>query len=265
MFQILGSQLLPISFVVFCLCQTIILAYIQINSEKKVQQLYKFLIETNDSYQRFVPKQFLELFSKKDITSLEIGDKFSRNMMILSADIRNFTAMSEDMSGIQVFKFLNGYFEKVAPVIQKHGGIIEKYLGDGIIAFFPYNCESALKCALEMQENMITLRQEFKEKGLPELKIGIGIHYGNVLVGTAGDASRMSEVAISKELDVLTHVESATKRYNKAIIVTKEAVGAAAWEAKTNNHKFEFYGKKIPEAIGHELYYIYNDVVGKDL
>jgi len=263
--HIFGSELLPFSFAIFSFCQTVIQAVIQIKSEGKVHELYDFLSETNKAYQRFVPKQFLELFNKKDIVDLEIGEHSKHDMMILSADIRNFTAISENLTGIQVFEFLNGYFAQIAPVIKKHGGIIEKYLGDGIIVFFKKNYEEALYCAIEMQEKMIELRQSFSEKGLPQLKIGIGIHFGNILVGTAGDASRMSEVSISTELSVLQHVESATKRYHKSIIVTKEAMGVASKDVQSKGKKFLFKGEKIPDTIGHQLYYIYNDNISKDL
>lgn len=262
---IFESELLPFAFVIFTICQTIILAYVQVQSEKHVQELYNYLVETNKAYHRFVPKQLLELFNKNNITELQIGENFTRNMMILSADIRNFTATSEDLSGIQVFEFLNGYFAQIAPVIEQYGGIIEKYLGDGIIAFFPHKCEAALQCAIKMQETMNDLRKDFIEKGLPELKIGIGIHYGNVLIGTAGDASRMSEISISKDLIILQHAESATKRYNKSIIATKEAIAAASKEAKAKGKKFDFFGKKVEEAMGHELYYIYNENITKEL
>ena len=159
----------------------------------------------------------------------------------------------------------NKIVKYLTELIEKHGGIIEKYLGDGIIAFFPSECETALLCALEMQEVMNDLRKEFSEKNLPELKIGIGVHYGNVLIGTAGDASRMSEISISKDLSILQHAESATKRYNKSIIVTKEAVAAAAKEAKSKGKKFNFFGKKVEEAMGHELYYIYNENISREL
>jgi len=264
-FRVFGSEFLPFSFVFFSVCQIIILAVTQVKSEKTVQDLYNFLSKTNRAYNRFVPKQFLELFNYTEISQLEIGDKISQDMMILAADIRNFTAISESLNEIQVFDLLNGYFERITPIVYKHGGIIEKFLGDGIVVFFSKDYESALNCAIEIQETMIKLRKDFAARGLPELKIGIGVHYGNILVGTAGDASRMSEIAMSSELGVLQHVESSTKRYNRSIVVTKEALTAAANQTRAQGRKFNFSGKKIEEAIGHELYYIYNENISKEL
>lgn len=264
-FRIFGSEFMPFAFVIFTFCQTVVLAVTQIKNEHKVQDLYNFLSSTNQAYNRFVPKQFLELFNYTDISQIEIGDKLSTNMMILSADIRNFTSISENLSEMQVFDLLNYYFEKISPIIYKHGGIIEKFLGDGIIVFFQKNYAEALNCAIEMQEKMVELRLNLASQGLPELRIGIGVHYGNILVGTAGDASRMSEVAISTELAVLQHVESATKRYNKPIVVTREAMSAAASELRLKGEKFSFSGGKIPEAIGHELFSIYSKNMSQEL
>lgn len=264
-FRIFGSEFVPFSFVIFSICQTIILAVTQVKYERQVRHLYNFLSKTNAAYNRFVPKQFLELFNYKDISEIEIGDRITTNMTFLAADIRNFTAISENLSEMEVFDLLNGYLEQISPIIYKHGGIIEKFLGDGIIVLFRKNYAEALSCAIEMQEKMIEVRRQFAQKGLPEIKIGIGVHYGSILIGTAGVSARMSEIAISTELAVLQHVESATKRYDKSIIATREAIAAAANELRRKGQKFDFSGKKIPEAIGHELYHIYNDKIEKHL
>ncbi len=183
-------------------------------------------------------------------------------MMILTADIRNFTATSEEMTGLQVFEFLNGYFGKIGPIIDSYGGVIEKYLGDGIVVFFPDHYENAIYCALKMQEAMIELRKQFSSQKLPELKIGIGIHFGDILVGTAGDNSRMSEVSLSEELEVLFKTEESTKTYGKAIIATKQALDIANPGNNKKFHEFEFYEEKIKDS---DLYFIYSDKINGEL
>ena len=209
---ILGRvKLLGLSFVVYAFFQIIVLAYIQDRNYLKVVELNNQLVETNIAYYRFVPKEFLELLSKKDITEVSLGEYRVAKMGILSADIRNFTSTSERLTPIQVFDMLNSYLKRIAPLIRKYNGIIEKYLGDGIIAIFPESAESALNCAVAMQEEMISLRKEFEERNMPSIKIGIGIHYGNVVIGTGGDKERMTEISLSDDIDIAIKTEAATK------------------------------------------------------
>ena len=260
--KVYGVQMLPFAFAFFVYSQITLLAIRQSKNESELKEIDDYLTLTNKAYSRFVPKKLLELFKKSDITELQIGDKFSKKMMVLTADIRNFTATSEEMTGLQVFEFLNGYFGKIGPIIDSYGGVIEKYLGDGIVVFFPEHYENAIYCALKMQEAMIELRKQFSSQKLPELKIGIGIHFGDILVGTAGDNSRMSEVSLSEELEVLFKAEESTKTYGKAIIATKQALDIAKSENTKNFHEFEFYEEKIKDS---DLYFIYSDKINGEL
>ncbi len=267
---VLGSiKLLGLSFVIYAFFQIVLLAYLQDKNYRKVAELNEQLVETNTAYYRFVPKEFLELLSKKDITEVSLGEYRLQKMAVLSADIRNFTATSEKLEGIQVFDMLNSYLGRIAPLIRKYHGIIEKYLGDGIIAIFPESAKSALNCALEMQEEMIELRNEFEERGMPAIKIGIGIHYGKVVIGTGGDKERMTEISLSQDIDLAIKTEAATKTYHRPILVTKETLSQAANELRALGKKFNFYGKEqelLPEEKAGtdalQLYYIYNEKTG---
>jgi len=262
---VIGIRLLAPSFVVFAIAQTALLAHVQNLNQIKVEELNKNLIELNKAYYRFVPREFLDLLSKKDITEVQVGEWKSSKMAIMSADIRNFTAMSEKINEMQVFELLNSYLGRVAPIIRKHNGIIEKYLGDGIIAIFPDKADSALKCAVEMQEEMIQLRKEFLAKGFPEIKIGIGVHYGNVIIGTGGDKERMTEISLSDDIDIAVKTESKTKIYQKSIIATRQILAHASSEVKKENRKFDFMGDKILEGNEENLFCIYNEKTGSDL
>ena len=267
---VLGSiKLLGLSFVIYAFFQIVLLAYLQDKNYRKVVELNEQLVETNTAYYRFVPKEFLELLSKKDITEVSLGEYRLQKMAVLSADIRNFTATSEKLDGIQVFDMLNSYLSRIAPLIRKYHGIIEKYLGDGIIAIFPESAQTALNCALEMQEEMIELRNEFEERGMPAIKIGIGIHYGKVVIGTSGDKERMTEISLSQDIDLAIKTEAATKTYHRPILVTKETLTQAAHELRALGKKFDFYGKEqelLPEekagSNALQLYYIYNEKTG---
>lgn len=265
-----GIQLLAPSFVQFAICQIILLAYVQNKNHQNVLDINKNLVEMNKAYYRFVPKEFLELLSKKDITEVQLGEYKVSKAAVLSADIRNFTSISEKLVPIQVFDLLNSYLRRVAPLIRKYNGIIEKYLGDGIIAIFPGSAEAALNCAIEIQEEMIKLREEFSERGMPQIRIGIGIHYGNIVIGTGGNTERMTEISLSKDIDIAIKTESETKIFRHPILATVEAISSAANEARKEGRKFSFCGKTVTEYSNlHDeslkLFSIYNEQIGNVL
>ena len=263
-----SGTILTITLIGYALCQIALLAYIQNRNYMKVVELNEYLVQTNKACFRFVPREFLELLSKKDITEVSLGEYKIAKMAILSADIRNFTSTSEKLQPIQVFDMLNSYLGKIAPLIRKYNGLIEKYLGDGIIALFPESAVSALSCAVEMQEQMLELRQDFLKKEMPLIKIGIGIHYGSIVIGTGGANERMTEISLSDDIDVAVRTEAATKVYDRKIIVTEQALQRAAAEVRSQGKKFLFCGEKIEQEPQDELpplFALYNKKIGKTL
>ena len=132
-------------------------------------------------------------------------------MTILFSDLRDFTALSEQLSGAQVVTMLNVYHGRMVETIFAHGGTLDKYLGDGIMAYFgapvpqPDHAERAVRCALTMQAALATLNGERARRGEPPLRMGIGIHSGTVVVG-----------------DVAARFEELTKLHEAAILVSEE-------------------------------------------
>lgn len=241
-----GMHPITPSFVLFSLMQILLVAFIQNRNYLKTIELNHYLVETNKAYYRFVPKEFLELLNKQNITEVELGEHKISRAAILSADIRNFTATSEKLAPIQVFDLLNTYLKKVAPLIRKYNGIIEKYLGDGIIAIFPDSAEAAFNCALEMQEAMIELRELFASRGMPRIRIGIGIHYGNLIIGTGGNTDRMAEISLSKDIDIAVKTEALTKRTMRPILASAAAINTAKEEALRDGRTLDFSTELIP-------------------
>ncbi len=248
------------AFVLFSLMQILLLAFVQNKNYLKTLELNNYLVATNKAYYRFVPKEFLELLNKRNITEVELGEYKITKAAILSADIRNFTATSEKLAPIQVFDLLNTYLKRIAPLIRKYNGIIEKYLGDGIIAIFPDSAEAAFNCALEMQEEMIELRDLFSSRGMPRIRIGIGIHYGNIIIGTGGNTDRMAEISLSKDIDTALKTEALTKRSMQSIMATPAAVRSAENEAFQQGRELNF-SKEIIQL--NELFKIKNPATDK--
>ena len=271
--QNVSGMVLTASLIIYSFFQIILLAYIQNGNYMKVVRLNNELVITNKAYFRFVPKEFLEILSKKDITEVHAGEYKIAKMAVLSADIRNFTSTSEKLQPIQVFDMLNSYLGRIAPLIRKYNGTIEKYLGDGIIAIFPDSAAAALNCAVEMQEQMISLREDFAKRNMPLIKIGIGIHFGNIVIGTGGEEERMTEISLSNDIDIAIKTEAATKIFDRKIIVTKDALNSAAAEVRAQHERFVFSGEPLstedtlsPDIKNlPQLYALYNAEIGKTL
>lgn len=263
---IVSVPLLAPSFVLFAIAQTGLIAYLENRNLTRVEELNASLTESNQAYYRFVPRELLKLLGKNDIRELKGDEWMHEEMAIMSCDIRNFTSISEKLNEMQVFEMLNTYLKKVAPIIRKNGGMIEKYMGDGIIAIFPESAESALNCAIQMQEVMPSLREQFAQKNFPLIKIGIGVHYGEAIIGIGGDEHRRNEISLSKDIDVAMKTEAATKTYQMPILVTKKAMKAAAFEVKSRGGKFQFYGRELNEKVeNEEIFCIYTQKTGLKL
>ncbi len=249
-----NTMILPYSFIGFVLLMSIITAWQHEKAIKDIFALTENLKNTNAAYYRFVPQQFLELIRKNNIIDVELGDWTSKNITMLCADIRNFTALSEFLSGKEIFDLLNMYLIRIAPIIRKYGGFIEKYLGDGIIALFPDNSKEVFACAIEMQNEMKLLRACLASNGNPELVIGIGVHYGNVILGTVGADRRMNEITLSKAVETVTMLESLTKVYQKEILVSGDSIVALGAEEEYTFRKMDISRLKIAGNLGVEVF-----------
>ena len=98
-----------------------------------------------------MPKEYLSLLQKKQMWEIKLGDQVNRDVTVLFADIRSFTSLAEKVSAKDVFDFLNQFYSEMNLIIDKHNGIIDKYIGDALLAIFPNRVEDGINCAIEMQ------------------------------------------------------------------------------------------------------------------
>ncbi|WP_029408825.1 adenylate/guanylate cyclase domain-containing protein [Treponema pedis] len=194
------------------------------NSIKKIQDLNAEMQLINKSLIRFVPDQIVGLLQKESITEVSLGDNVELKMPILSIDIRSFTHTSEKLSPNEVFDLLNEYFALVAPIVRKYNGIITKYLGDGFFALFPDGADSALLCSIEIQKSIMENR--IAPPNSPPLKVGIGIDFGDILLGTIGNIHRMDSIIISKSYHIAEILQESTKKYTSSIIISDRIFAA---------------------------------------
>ncbi|NJN19962.1 MAG: adenylate/guanylate cyclase domain-containing protein [Leptolyngbya sp. RL_3_1] len=142
---------------------------------------------------------------------------------VLFTDIRGFTTISENLTSQKLLPWLNRYFEVMTSCIMDHGGVVDKYIGDAIMAAFgaplarsengavQADAIAAVAAALAMHERLQSLNQEFRAEKLPEVRFGVGIHTGKVIVGTVGNRQRLSYSLFGDTVNVAARLESSTK------------------------------------------------------
>ena len=180
------------------------------------------LAKISDSYARFVPRQFLEQLGKDRIIDVALGDQVQRDMTVLFSDIRDFTQMAEGMTPAKTFQFINHYLGTVEPAISHNNGVIDKFVGDAVMALFPHSPDDAIRAALDMLRRLEALNRELLERGERPLRIGIGIHTGTLMLGTVGARDRMDTTVISDAVNLASRVENLTKTYGVSLIITEE-------------------------------------------
>lgn len=153
----------------------------------------------------------------------------TREVTVLFCDIRSFTAMSEKMAAAEVVSLLNRYFTALGKCITNHHGIINKYIGDAIMAIFgapvasQNSAEDAFAAALDMRKALEEVNKAFEAEGLPQLKFGIGIHTGPVFAGTIGAENRMEYTVIGDTVNTASRLESLCKTYATDLLISENA------------------------------------------
>ncbi|MEG4457935.1 ATP-binding protein [Microcoleus sp. N9_A1] len=178
------------------------------------------LAKLNAAYGRFVPHDFLSLLEKPSIIEVKLGDNQERDMTVLFADIRSFTSLSEQMTPPENFAFINTYLGKVSPAIRKNNGFIDKYIGDAVMALFSTSPDDGVRAAIDMQEEVNIFNQEREQKGLFPIAIGVGLHAGNLMLGTIGERERMESTVIADAVNLASRLEGLTKVYGARILVS---------------------------------------------
>ncbi|MBK9500310.1 MAG: guanylate cyclase [Leptospiraceae bacterium] len=180
--------------------------------------------ELNIAYGRFVPHEFLNFLDKKSILDVNLGDQILKQMSVLFCDIRSFTSLSEQMTPEENFNFINAYLGRVVPVFRKNHGIVDKFIGDGIMALFPHKPDDAVKAALEFLEILKEYNIQRQSFNLIPIKVGIGIHTGQLMLGTIGHEEFMQGSVISDSVNLASRIESLTKKVGASLLISKDVL-----------------------------------------
>lgn len=178
--------------------------------------------EYNDAVANFIPRQFLELLGQRELKNLKLGDHTERVMSMLFSDIRSFTTLSGRLTPDETFRFVNSYLTQIGPIIREQHGFIDKYIGDAIFALFPDNASDALNAAVEMQRRVVSYNEGRARAGYMPIAIGVGVHRGNLMLGTIGESRRYETTVISDAVNLASRMESLTKAFGALILATRE-------------------------------------------
>lgn len=173
---------------------------------------------------RFVPKEFLSVLHKKSIVDVELGNQIQQQMTIMFADVRSFTALSEDMSPSENFEFINALLGQMCPTIRQRQGFIDKYLGDGVMALFPHSADDAVQAAIAMRIQLVRFNEARIREGKQPIRIGTGLHTGLLMLGTIGEAERMEVTVISDAVNLASRVEQLTKVYRTDLVISEQTL-----------------------------------------
>ncbi len=177
-----------------------------------------------DTFGRYVTRQVAEHLMKGEV---ELGGELVPATVLFS-DIRAFTTISERMEPKALLDFLNVYFSGMVESVLQNDGVVDKFMGDAIMAVFgppvpsPLDPLHAVRAALGMRERLRRINEGFRAQGLPEIKSGIGLHSGMVVAGNMGHEMRMEYTVIGDTVNVASRLESATKELHTDVVVSED-------------------------------------------
>jgi len=162
----------------------------------------------------------------KNPDSLNLGGE-KRNITIFFSDIRGFTSISEKLGPEELVHLLNEYLTEMTSIIIKDEGLVDKFMGDAIMAFWgaplnqPNHVEMACSSSLEMMDKLRELQKKWKNEGIPSFDIGIGLNSGDAVVGNMGSSSRFDYTAMGDNVNLASRLEGLNKFYGTNIIISE--------------------------------------------
>jgi adenylate cyclase len=181
-------------------------------------------LRQRDNLTRFMPRQVAERVLRQGADALA---PVEREITVLFSDIRGFTAMSEGLSPREVLAMLDDYFGRMGQIVKGHDGVIGKFMGDGLLAFWgvpdrlPDHAQRAVRAARDMRRAVRELNQHRETQGLPPIAIGIGIHTGPVAAGMLGGKLQAEYTVIGDAVNVASRVEGLTKEHKVDVLISE--------------------------------------------
>jgi adenylate cyclase len=186
--------------------------------------------QLRETFGRYVTRQVADHLMKGNVS---LGGELVA-VTVLFSDIRSFTTISETMEPRALLDFLNEYFSGMVESVMRHHGVVDKFIGDAIMAVFgapvPHADDPlhAVKAALDMRARLGEVNVRFKARGLPEIKTGIGLHSGRVVAGNMGHVDRMEYTVIGDAVNLASRLEGLTKELGCDVILSQDLLDQVA-------------------------------------
>ncbi|ERP31050.1 adenylate/guanylate cyclase domain-containing protein [Chitinivibrio alkaliphilus] len=204
--------LLPAGVFILLLTQAGIIAYSFARTKHHTIHLIKKLRRTNEALTAFLPREFLALLNKQDLTTVNLGDQVSGDMTILFAEFQQRDGVKRHIT----MEELNDHLSYISPVISYNNGFIDKYLHNGLMCIFPSSCQDGITAATEIVSAT--------EQNNSPLDISLGLHRGTVILGTVGSQRRIDTTVISDTVNISSRIQALSKIYGSKITVTQEII-----------------------------------------
>ncbi len=192
----------------------------------RFREQYKLRQQIKKQFEHYLdPRQVKQL--QKNPNLLKLGGE-KRTCTFLFTDLRGFTSLSESVSPEQVTYIMNKVLTAQQLAVQKHGGMVDKYIGDAMMAIFnaPLDLQNhskiALDCAVDILQNIEDLNKELEADGLPNIAIGIGVNSGEAIIGNMGSENRFDYTAIGDAVNIAARLESATKEKGVNLLIGEQ-------------------------------------------
>ncbi|WP_009966095.1 adenylate/guanylate cyclase domain-containing protein [Verrucomicrobium spinosum] len=199
-----------------------------------IEALYQEQVRRERLGRYFSPQVAIEI--EKGSSGLSDGQW--SEVTVLFSDLRDFTTLSERLDTHEIVKLLNQYFEHMVHLVFEHGGTLDKYIGDGMMAYFgaplatPNHAERAVRCALAMKAALVEINHRRTSRGEPELRMGVGLHTGMAVIGSIGAPHRREYTAIGDTVNLAARIEQLTKKHDEDILLSSDTRDRAGSELK---------------------------------
>jgi len=179
----------------------------------------------------------MEHLGVSDITKMKLGDNVQRDISVLFFDIRYFSINSEMMTARENFVFINKVLGIAGPIIRKHNGFVDKYIGDAAMALFVDGME-AVRAGIELYQTLVVDESTRVKIGVDGISIGVGIHSGSVMMGIVGENERLSSTVISANVNLASRVEGLSKQTGSGLLITRDTLNQLAGNETEFNYRF---------------------------
>lgn len=179
------------------------------------------------AFERFVPKPLVRLVQRHDLRRVEVGDHVACDMSVVFMDIAGFTGRCERMAPPAVFALLNRLYAVLGPCLEERGGVIDKYLGDGLLVLFPGGPGDALAAAAASLAAIDRFNAEEPQRE-GDLVMGVGLHHGPLILGMVGHAQRIAPTVIADTVNITSRIQEYTRVLGADLLVSARAAEALA-------------------------------------